>query len=180
VSVKFNRKVELYFSKEDILALDGQSKICNWLYNQLVQITRDDYKNGSPLELLKDRNLRDYATKMKEEHPFLRTVHSSPLKNTALRLKDAYDRFFNGQNGYPKFRSWKEKWFSLYYDEPKKGFKLLDSKTIQITFGKDESGNQLRIKGTLKKPFFIKENEMIKTFRVCKQQGSRFYGMAVF
>jgi len=177
VGIIFNHKIELFFSKEDSNALDGQSKICNWLYNQLVQATRDDYQNGSPLKLLEGRNLRDYATKIKEDHPFLRTVHSSPLKNTALRLKDAYDRFFNKQNAYPKFRSWKEKWFSLYFDEPKKGFKLLDSKTVRISFGKDENGKQLQIEGMLKEAFSLTSNEEIKTFRVCKQQGNRFYGI---
>ncbi|MFJ8257926.1 RNA-guided endonuclease InsQ/TnpB family protein [Peribacillus asahii] len=177
MSLVFNRKIEMFFKKEDEHSLDGQSKICNWLYNQLVQAARDDYEKGSPLELLRGRNLRDYATNMKESHPFLRTVHSSPLKNTALRLKDAYDRFFTKQNAYPKFRSWKEKWFSLYFDEPNKGFKLLDSKTIQISFGKNDKGQQIRISGSLKESFSLRECEEIKTFRVCKQQGNRFYGI---
>ncbi|WP_071393362.1 RNA-guided endonuclease InsQ/TnpB family protein [Bacillus tuaregi] len=169
--------MEIIFPKETTYALDGQSKICNWLYNQLIQAAQNDYENGSPLKLLEGRNLRNYATTLKKIHPFLRTVHSSPLKNTALRLKDAYDRFFKKQNGYPKFRSWKEKWFSLYFDEPNKGFKLLDSKTIRISFGKDISGKQLTVNGTLREPFFIKEKEEIKTFRLCKQQGNRFYGI---
>ena len=85
--------------------------------------------------------------------------------------------FLYQQNGYPKFRSWKEKWFSLYFDEPNKGFKLVDSKTIQISFGKNEQGEQMRITGSLKEPFSFKQNEVIKTFRMCKQQGNRFYGI---
>ncbi|MBZ5752697.1 RNA-guided endonuclease InsQ/TnpB family protein [Metabacillus rhizolycopersici] len=177
MSIVFNRKIEILLTKEDSFSLDGQSKICNWLYNQLVQATREDYQNGSPLKLLEGRNLRDYATSMKKEYPFLRAVHSSPLKNTALRLKDAYDRLFHQQTGYPKFRSWKEKWFSLYFDEPNKGFKLVDSKTIQISLGKNEQGEQMRITGSLKEPFSVKQNEEIKTFRMCKQQGNRFYGI---
>ncbi|HWL26440.1 MAG TPA: hypothetical protein VNR38_22250 [Ureibacillus sp.] len=70
MSLVFNRKIEMFLKKEDEHSLDGQSKICNWLYNQLVQAARDDYEKGSPLELLRGRNLRDYATNMKESHPF--------------------------------------------------------------------------------------------------------------
>jgi len=35
MSIVFNRKIEILLTKEDSLSLDGQSKICNWLYNQL-------------------------------------------------------------------------------------------------------------------------------------------------
>ena len=69
MSIVFNRKTEILLTKEDSLSLDGQSKICNWLYNQLVQAIREDYQNSSPLKLVEGRNLRDYATSMKKSTP---------------------------------------------------------------------------------------------------------------
>ncbi|MGL6106232.1 hypothetical protein [Romboutsia sp.] len=116
----YAKKIEVVFDNKDSQILDGQSKICNWLYNQLLQVTIDDYKNGSEKKLLSGRNLRNYATKMKSENIFLYSVHSSPLKNTAIRVKDSYEKFFNKNCSYPNFRSFKKKWFSLFYDEPNK------------------------------------------------------------
>jgi hypothetical protein len=49
----FNRKMEIIFSKEDEAVLDGQSKICNWLYNHLLEmVKKEDYKNGNKNEYL--------------------------------------------------------------------------------------------------------------------------------
>lgn len=178
-------------SKEQALAFDAQSKMCNWLYNQLVQLTETDYQNGKPLNLLAGRNLRNQVPKVKEQHPFLYKVHSSPLKNVALRLKDAYDRFFDPtlDNQKPHYRSWKKKWFSLLYDEPNKGFKLLDEETLSISFGKyaddewhalkqkDKKANkQIRLEVKLKETVSLTSNEKIKTLRITKDL-NRYYAI---
>ena len=44
--------------KEQELQLDGQSKMCNWLYNQLFELVEEDYKNGKPKKMLNGRNLK--------------------------------------------------------------------------------------------------------------------------
>ena len=87
----FNRKIEVIFTKEDELILDGQSKICNWLYNHLLEMTIKDYKeNNNDKKLLTGRNLRNQVPILKQEFIFLNSVHSSPLKNTAIRLKVSF------------------------------------------------------------------------------------------
>jgi putative transposase len=58
--------MEIILSKEDEAVLDGQSKICNWLYNHLLEMVKEDYKNGNKNEYLKGRNLRDQVPKLKE------------------------------------------------------------------------------------------------------------------
>lgn len=176
--MKYNKKIGINFSKLDEHTLDGQSKICNWLYNHLLDICKRGYfENNNSLNLMKDRNLRDQVPLLKEAYSFLNSVHSSPLKNTALRLREAFDRYFDGNCEYPKFRSYKKKWFSLYFDEPKKGFKLLDQRIIRITLGKGCDNKQMHVIGTLKENLKLSKNEKIKTFRLCKQQGGKFYGI---
>ena len=185
----YNRKIKLITKKEQELQLDGQSKMCNWLYNQLFEVVEEDYKNGKPNKLLNGRNLRNEVPKIKQESPFLHKVHSSPLKNVALRLKDAYDRFFDKKldNQKPHYRSWKKKWFSLYYDEPNKGFKLLEDRKLSISFGKlsDEEYTELKKKDknikkqisiivSLSEPFVLRENEVIKTLRITKDIGGYY------
>src|SRR3990167_3064314 len=88
-------RLQLTPSLENVDVLDGQSRICNWLYNHLVEedakLKEQFLKNQDPTaakNLYTKRGLRNLLPKIKEDHPFLKVVHSSPLKNTALRLSD--------------------------------------------------------------------------------------------
>lgn len=184
----YNRKIEVIFSKEDEQLLDGQSKKLNWLYNQLLAIHQDDYlNNNNSLKLTSGRNFRNHATKIKnEEFAFLKTVHSSPFKNAALRLTDAFKRKFSGQNQFPKFRSWKKKWFSLYYDEPNKGFEV-DGRDLKISLGKfltevtnkkgetTKKEKQKYVYGQLVDSLKL-NGAKVKAFRLCKEH-QRFYAI---
>ena len=176
--MKFNRKVEVTFSKEDERILDGQSRICNWLYNKLLETAIWDYEeNNNANKLVEDRNLRDLVPKFKKEHPFLNSVHSSPLKNTAIRLKDAYVKFFDRGTGFPHYKAWKNNWFSLFYDEPNKGFKLLEGNKLKLSLGVNEKKQRLKVVGKLVENLSLRKDDKIKNFRLCKQQGNRFYAI---
>ena len=178
------RKIEVAFSKEDEFILDGQSKICNWLYNQLLDACREDYlKNGTKSKLLYGRNLRDYGTCLKENYPFLHTVFSSVLKEPSNRVKQAYEKFFRGEAGYPTYRSWKKKWFSLVFDEPNKGWEVKeDGITLSVSLGtipelpKERGKRNPSVIGKLKEKLEVKEKELWKTFSLVKQQG-KFYAI---
>ena len=176
--MKYNRKVEIIFEKEDELILDGQSKICNWLYNKLLDICKNDYEfYGKSSKITYGNNIRDMVPVLKYDFPFVSSVHSSPTKNVGRRLQDAYKDFYSKKCGYPKFRSWKNrKWFSLYFDEPNKGFKFVNNKIIQISLGKDINNNQMHVHGEFKETFKLNESEKIKTFRLCKEKG-KFFGV---
>ncbi|MEK7485163.1 MAG: transposase, partial [Planctomycetota bacterium] len=152
-------KIKLDVSPEIERILDGQSKICNWLYNQLVQTANDlrtKYrKTQDPLvaqTLYTKYGLRNLIPGLKKQFPFLKSVHSEPLKNAALRLtsaiKDYQDskrgRSQKKQCGWPKFRSWGKKWFSMKYTEPFVGYKLKES-LLKLSLGKDEKGKQIRV-----------------------------------
>ena len=174
--MKYNKKVEILFEKEDELILDGQSKICNWLYNKLLDIFKKDYElYGKASTITYGNNIRDMVPALKYDFPFLCSVHSSPTKNVGRRLQDAYKKFYSKKCGYPKFRSWKNrKWFSLYYDEPNKGFSFINNKLLQISLGKDINNKQIYVHGEFKKAFKLNKNEIIKTFRLCKEKRKFF------
>ncbi|MBP3886833.1 MAG: transposase [Cellulosilyticum sp.] len=176
--MKYNRKIEIVFEKEDELILDGQSKICNWLYNKLLDICKSDYAlYGRASKITFGNNIRDMVPALKYDFPFLSSVHSSPTKNVGRRLQDAYKDFYSKKCEYPKFRSWKyRKWFSLYYDEPNKGFSLVTNKIIQISLGKNMDNKQMYVHGEFKEAFNLNENEKIKTFRLCKEK-NKFFGV---
>lgn len=48
----YAKKIEIVFDANDTHILDGQSKLRNWLYNQLLQVSIEDYKNGNKNKLL--------------------------------------------------------------------------------------------------------------------------------
>ena len=146
---------------EDTSVIDGQSRICNWLYNHLVEkatLFRREFcetQNSDTAKMLyTKRGLRNLLPKIKQEKPFLKVVHSSPLKNTALRLTNAIQSHQKSKKGkrkgkllgWPKFRSWKEKWFSLFYDEPGKGFNVQDNiLTLSLGIGQDRKRRSLTL-----------------------------------
>ena len=94
MSLTYNKKVPVFFTREEECMLDGQSKICNWLYNQLLAACqKDDKENNNELKLLEGRNLRNYGVSLKGKHLFLNTVFSSVLKDPAERLLKAFTSF---------------------------------------------------------------------------------------
>jgi putative transposase len=85
--------------EEDTAVLDGQSRICNWLYNHLVEkasLLRGEFcetqNSDTAKTLYTKRGLRNLLPKIKEEKPFLKVVHSSPLKNTEIGRASCRER----------------------------------------------------------------------------------------
>jgi len=158
-------KIPLEVTKEQAAILDSQSKIANWLYNQLLEranMLRKQYRearanvdqtqaNELGLTLYTERGLRNLIPELKTAYPFLKAVYSSVLKNAALRLSKAirdYQDWMHGRRAsrvnWPKFRAWKRNWFSLQYDEPHKGYRA-QGRTLKLVLGQDQQGEQLTL-----------------------------------
>ena len=121
--IKTVLKLKLEVDKESAGILDGQSRICNWLYNQLLERAnnlKEEYKKTQSEEVARvlytQRGLRNLIPSIKQASPFLQVVHSSPLKNTGLRLSDSIQVYQKSRKrkrkgkvaGWPRFRSWKQ------------------------------------------------------------------------
>jgi putative transposase len=115
-------KLRLEVHAEADSALDGASRICNWLYNELLEVAgvlraryRLDQDAATGTVLYTERGLRNLVPELKRLYPFLPTVHSSPLKNAALRVSDSIRRHQAAKHGrrkgkavgWPRFRAWK-------------------------------------------------------------------------
>ena len=180
----FTQKIQLNLTEEQEKLLDSQSKICNWLYNKFLEIEQTAYKmEGNYIGYFNHNH--EFAA-FKNEHPFLKVVHSQVLKETLRRLHKAYQKFFDDfkagrKSGRPKFRSWKRKWMSLVYPSGA-GIKLIGNNRIQITFGKDahkrgsatalSTGKQLRIIVGLNEP--LKSNSFGQVV-IIKDQNLNYY-----
>src|SRR5437868_2271880 len=120
--MEFTKGIKLQLVADDSVycLLDSQSRICNWLYNHLVekanyfkQQFKETRKSEHAQIVYTKYGLRDLIPELKKEQLFLKTVHSSPLKNTALRLTDAIQAHQKGkkgkrkkESGWPRFRAW--------------------------------------------------------------------------
>lgn len=180
-------KLGLEVGVQEAQEIDGQSRICNWLYNNLVekgsQLKQEFVQSGnkeSAMTLYSKRGLRNLLPSMKAENPFLKVVHSSPLKNTALRVTSAiqdYQKSRKGkrkgkQTGWPQFRSWKKGWFSLLYDEPNKGFKVKGQEII-LSLGMGIDRKQRSIKLGLPDAGLLK-GQTIRNLRIVCELGKYY------
>jgi putative transposase len=180
-------KLEIDIDSQSAQVLDGQSKICNWLYNHLLAIGSELKKHfigtkdpSAAKTVYTKRGLRNLIPSIKLKHQFLKVVHSSPLKNAALRLAEAiqaYQKSRQGKRkgaktGWPKFRSWKKKWFSLFYDEPGKGFKVEDGKLI-LSLGMEQDRKQRFLALVLKEANLLKERN-IRNLRITCELGKYY------
>lgn len=186
--MKLALKIALEVDEETERILDGQSKILNWLYNHLLEKAnkmRTCYIEKPSEEVARilytERGLRDLVPEIKLEFAFLKGVYSSPLKNAALRLSLAIKSYQDGKKGrrknqvnWPKYRSWKKRWFSLQYDEPWKGYEL-EAKTLKLQLGISIEGKRLSVNLKLRESLSI-ETKRVKQLRIVKEAGN-FYAV---
>lgn len=196
--VTFARDVLLRVSSEDALVLDGQSKICNRLHNDLRdevaaalaelhiisgyglsddpviqamastetrrrvdKVTKEKVEYQLTLSreqqllnlLFTENGLRDLVPDLKDRHPFLKAVHSSPLKNVARRLNKSLRHWSDSKAGrrkgpklgFPKYKAWKRDWYSVEYEEPGKGWSVQDGHVLKLSLGVDTEGERLTL-----------------------------------
>jgi len=182
-------KLECTVEADAACILDGQSKICNWSYNHLLEEAaklKEEFIKTQDPEIVKtlytERGLRDLLPSLKDDHGFLRLVHSSPLKNAALRVSAAIQAYQDSRKGrrkgnktgWPKFRSWKKHWFSLFYDEPNKGFKVHND-TLTLSLGTGMDGKRRRVVIKMQDAHLLLGKE-IRNVRITKTLG-KFYAI---
>lgn len=180
----------LTLNPADQAHVEAQMKKCNKLYNLLLETAntlREEYVKTQDPKVAKtlytERGLRDLIPSFKEKHPFLKSVHSSPLKNAALNLSRAiqdYQKSRKGKRkgkpvGFPTWRSQKVKPMSLLYDEPNKGFKL-EGRSLRLSLGTDAEGKKLYVTGEVERPLADFPGATIRNLRI-KRENDRFYAV---
>ena len=185
-------KLQLEAEEKTFRITDGLSRICNWLFNHLLDVAnglKEDFKAAGTPDSAKTvyskRGLRNLVPRLKKEFPFLNTVHSSPLKNAALRLSDAIQAHQKskkgkrkGHAGWPKFRSWKAQWFSLFYDEPAKGF-WVHGDVLRVSCGKTSSGERISLQFRLRDAHRLK-GYAIRNLRITCEGGVYYAIFSVY
>jgi putative transposase len=74
--------------------------------------------------------------------------------------------------GWPKFRSWKRDWFSLFYDEPEKGFSIQgNSLILSLGMGQDRQRRSLTF--TIPEAHLLK-NKIPRNLRIVSELGTYY------
>ena len=82
--VNFALKLQIEMLEQSAQEIDGHSRICNWLFNHLVEkaskLRQEFITTGNPevaKTLYTQRGLRNLVPQIKQENSFLKIVHSS-------------------------------------------------------------------------------------------------------
>lgn len=134
-----SRKIEFVISKESKEMLDQQSKICNWLYNQLITIIK---KNNEMMTL---SSLFKLSNQLKKANDFLNSLEDSLLNNVIYRLYKNY-KALNREINKLNYNSWINNWYSLQFNKPNKHFKLLSKNQLLIYLGNNKKVIELKLK----------------------------------
>jgi len=80
-----------------------------------------------------------------------------------------------GAVGWPRFRSWRQRWFSLLFDEPGKGFRV-DGNQLKISLGTGRDGRRRAVTVGAPDAARALRDKRTKNLRIVKQHGV-FYGV---
>jgi putative transposase len=118
-------KYRLKPTKNQIVALEEQLRLCRWTYNKLLNHSFEARKagRGTPTQF----SLQSLLPDMKTQMPELDQVFSQVLQNVAKRVRMGFESYWNRRRAglkahLPRFRG-ADKYNSLTY--PQMGFKLI-------------------------------------------------------
>lgn len=100
-------KVRIYPTEDQQVYLANQFGCCRKVYNTLLAYRKSEYENNK--HTVSDKEISQYLTKLKDELPYLKDVHSKVLQQSMRDLNSAFTNFFRGlkkkQNvSYPDFK----------------------------------------------------------------------------
>lgn len=94
----------LYPTASQKLLLTKTFGCCRFVYNRLLSVQQERYKNGE--KHLSRTHANNFCNRqLKPAYPFLREVDKFALTNAIYHLEDGYQRFFKHLGNFPKFKS---------------------------------------------------------------------------
>ena len=108
-------KIRLYPNKEQKLKLNKVLGCYRFVYNQMLALKQKEYNENKKSLGLKDLSKYFHGTLLKDEqYEWLKEQNTKVMKQSIRQMLSAYDRFFKQHNGFPKFKSKKDKQSALF------------------------------------------------------------------
>ena len=123
-------KIRLYPNKEQELKLNKVLGCYRFVYNQMLALKQKEYNENKKSLGLTDLSKYFHGTMLKDEqYEWLKEQNTKVMKQAIRQMLSAYDNFFKQHNGFPKFKSKKDKQSALFpVDAISKGNKFNERK----------------------------------------------------
>ena len=92
----------IYLNKEQRILLAKTFGCSRLVYNHFLALRKERYEEYG--ETVSYNQCAKELTQLKKERSFLKEVDSVALQQSLRHLDTAFDRFFIGEGGYPKFK----------------------------------------------------------------------------
>ena len=108
-------KIRLYPNKEQELKLNKVLGCYRFVYNQMLALKQKEYNENKKSLGLTDLSKYFHGTLLKDEqYSWLKEQNTKVMKQSIRQMLSAYDKFFKQHNGFPKFKSKKDKQSALF------------------------------------------------------------------
>ena len=108
-------KIRLYPNKEQKLKLNKVLGCYRFVYNQMLALKQQEYNENKKSLGLTDLSKYFHGTLLKDEqYEWLKEQNTKVMKQSIRQMLSAYDKFFKQHNGFPKFKSKKDKQSALF------------------------------------------------------------------
>lgn len=108
-------KVRLYPNKEQQTRLDKVLGCYRFVYNKTLELKKNAYDEDKTNLNLTEISKWFHGTLRKDEnYVWLREQNTKVMKQSIRQMLGAYDKFFKQHNGFPKFKSKKDKQSALF------------------------------------------------------------------
>ena len=125
--------LRLYPTDEQKELINKTIGCTRFIYNYFLSDRINDYKRAAKSKSCYDQ-IKELPSLCKE-YPWLSEVDSCSLRTSLFNLDDAYKRFFNKQNGFPKFKN-KDIGNSYKTNNIKNTYKDKNYESIKVDFQK--------------------------------------------
>lgn len=123
-------KIRFYPNKEQELKLNKVLGSYRFVYNQMLALKQKEYNENKKSLGLKDLSKYFHGTMLKDEqYAWLKEQNTKVMKQAIRQMLSAYDKFFKQHNGFPKFKTKKDRQSALFpVDAISKGNKFNERK----------------------------------------------------
>ena len=107
--------MRLYLNKEQQTRLDKVFGCYRFVYNKTLELKKNAYGEDKTNLKLTDISKWFHGTLLKDEnYAWLQEQNTKVMKQSIRQMLDAYSKFFKQHNGFPKFKSKKDKQSALF------------------------------------------------------------------
>ena len=127
-------KVRLYLNKEQQARLNQVLGCYRFVYNKTLELKKTTYGEDKRTLGLTDISKWFHGTLLKDEnYAWLQGQNTKVMKQSIRQMLDAYTKFFKHYNGFPKFKSKKDKQSALFPSEAISKRNTFNERKITLT-----------------------------------------------